>query len=95
MTLDDRVRYATAKVRNIVYYRLDVEENNAERYRCQYMHVLRQYRKLLVDLVNDLGPSDSRTGWFEGLIDIIDPKIKSNECLSTIEDLEWYINNEQ
>ena len=95
MTLDDRVRYAKAKVRNIVYYRLEIEENNQERYRCQYMSVLRRYRESLVELIRDLGPNDPRTSWFIGLTNLIDPKVKSNECLSTIEDLEWYINNEQ
>ncbi len=95
MTLDDRVRYATAKVRNIVYYRLTVEENNPERYRCQYMPILRQYRKTLIDLIRDLGPDDPRGNWFKGIVKIIDPKVKGDECLGTIEDLEWYINNEQ
>ena len=91
ITVEDRIRYAIARIRNAIYYRLEVEENNKERYRCQYMHVLRGYRKLLLELVGDMDLSDPRIKLFEGMIEIIDPKVKSDECLSTIEDLKWYL----
>ena len=53
MSVEEKIRYATAKIRNIIYYRLEVEETMLDvRYRMQYLHVLRQYRKSLLPLVD-------------------------------------------
>lgn len=93
ITIEDRVRYAIARIRNAIYYRLEVEEKTEERYRCQYIHVLRKYRKLLVELVGDMDPQDPRIALFQGMINLINPKIKSDECLSTLEDIKWYLED--
>jgi hypothetical protein len=92
MTLEDKIRYAIAKIRNVIYYRIQIDENmREERFRGQYMHVLRQYRKDLLVLVEEIPEGDSRRTFFEEMIQIINPKVKTNECLDTIERLEWYL----
>ena len=97
MTIEEKIRYSTAKLRNIIYYRLVVEEQccamNDERYdrfRCQYMHVLRRYRKSLLTLVEEIPNDDPRKSWFLGIIKLISPKVKSDECKDTIKRLKDY-----
>jgi hypothetical protein len=91
MNIEEKIRYAVAKIRNIIYYRLEVEESMLDdRYRCQYMHVLRKYRKSLLGLIEELDNTDTRKSFFKGLIDIINPKVKTDECKETIEALKDY-----
>jgi len=98
--LEDRIRFANAKLRNIIYYRLTVEEACEKsrdpylsRYRATYMHVLRLYRKILVELVNDIPQEDPRKNWFQGIIDLISPKVRTDECKDTIKRLRDYLNS--
>lgn len=89
MSVEEKIRYATAKIRNIIYYRLEVEETMLDvRYRMQYLHVLRQYRKSLLSLVDEMSDQDPRKEFFLGMINIISPKVKSNECKETIQILK-------
>ncbi len=93
MTIEDRIRYASAKMRNIIYYRLTVEEQLVDsRYRCQFMHVLRNFRKQLVELVEDMDENDTRIQWFNGVIALLDPKLKSTECKDIIRRFRDYSN---
>lgn len=94
MELEDKIRYSIAKIRNCIYYRLQVDESEELRplsFRRQYMHVLRQYRKDLLGLIQEIPAGDSRREFFLEMTRIIDPKVKSNECLDTIERLEAHL----
>ena len=77
--LEFRINLAIAKGRNIIYYR---ERDTRER--CQYMHVIREYRKTLVDLVKELPENDPSSKFLQSLIKVINPKVKSEECIQTI-----------
>lgn len=93
MSVEEKIRYATAKIRNIIYYRLEVEETMLDvRYRMQYLHVLRQYRKSLLPLVDEMSDQDPRKEFFLDMINIISPKVKSNECKETIQILKDYFD---
>lgn len=99
MTVEEKIRYATAKVRNIIYYRLTVEvncENSGDeylsRFRCQYIHVLRQYRKSLLALVEEIPDGDTRKEFFQGMINLISPKVKSDGCKDVIKRLRDHWN---
>lgn len=84
MNINDRVLYALSKIRNIIYYRLEVEERLfEERYRCQYLHVLRKLRKDLIILINDLGKCPERD-FFCSIINVISSKIKPTECKEAV-----------
>lgn len=77
--LEFRINLAIAKGRNIIYYR---ERDTRER--CQYIHVVREFRKTLVDLVNLIPENDPGRNFFIELIKVINPKVKSEECIQTI-----------
>ena len=77
--LEFRINLAIAKGRNIIYYR---ERDTRER--CQYIHVVREFRKTLVDLVNLIPENDPGRNFFMELIRVINPKVKSEECIQTI-----------
>ena len=87
MTLEDRVRYAKAKLRNIIYYRLEVEPTVPDRFRCQYMHILRSYRKEALVLAQDLKKVGRDNKFFWASVNMIDQKVKTEDCLSTIKKL--------
>lgn len=91
MTIDERFRYTIAKVRNIIHYRLDVEPTIDYRFRAQYLHVLRNYRKELLSIINDMEQGDLRVPYLLGMVRLINPKVKTDECLSTIQDLKEYV----
>lgn len=88
MNIEDKKRYSIAKIRNIVYYRLYVDEKIEDRFRGQYMHVLRQYRKDTLLLLAELDQGDPTRGLLQELVGLISPKVKTNECLDTIERIE-------
>ena len=93
MTIDERIRYMNGKINNIIYYRLTIEEENWEwRFRCQYMHVLRDLRKQILELIEDMEPDDERKEFYGGIVNLISPKVKTDECLSTIKSIEAYVN---
>ena len=77
--LEFRINLAITKGRNIIYYR---ERDTRER--CQYIHVVREFRKTLVDLVNLIPENDPGRNFFIELIKVINPKVKSEECIQTI-----------
>ena len=77
--LEFRINLVIAKGRNIIYYR---ERDTRER--CQYIHVVREFRKTLVDLVNLIPENDPGRNFFMELIKVINPKVKSEECIQTI-----------
>ena len=77
--LEFRINLAIAKGRNIIYYR---ERDTRER--CQYIHVVREFIKTLVDLVNLIPENDPGRNFFIELIKVINPKVKSEECIQTI-----------
>ena len=88
------IRYSKAKLRNIIYYRLEVEPTEIERFRCQYMHILRKYRKDTIEL---LGRIKSELKFMPDLgldyeflsqaVNMISPKVKTEGCLETIKNL--------
>lgn len=88
--LNFRIKLAIARGRNIIYYR---ERDTRER--CQYIHVVREYRKLLVELSRqfteeiDIGIREL----FQQLIQIIDPKVKSEGCIQTVLDMKQIFLN--
>lgn len=86
--LELRVKWAKAKLRNIIYYRLEVEPTVPERFRGQYMHILRQYRKDVLVLMSELPESMSDDyEWLKRTVNLIPPKVKTDDCLGVIESL--------
>ena len=77
--LDFRINLAIAKGRNIIYYR---ERDTRER--CQYIHVIREFRKTLVKLTSQMNDEDPTKKFFQSIINVINPKIKSEECIQAI-----------
>jgi hypothetical protein len=92
----NRLRYAKAKLRNIPFY-WEYDESLGEcRSRKQYMHVLRSFRKQLEALVAGMKESTANNWSYDidklqGLINIISPKVKTEECKETIEKLKNYV----
>lgn len=77
--LEFKIRTMFAKGRNIVYYRLiDTRE------RAIYMHVLREYRKSLVELIQEIPKENRERDFFIKLINIIKSKVTPEECDETI-----------
>src|SRR5574344_1291522 len=75
-----KLRLFWCKVKNLIHYRLDIEESLWDtRWKCQYIHVIRDIRKDAVDL----GLTD--------ITSIISPTIKNTECLDTIKQLKLYV----
>lgn len=99
MTVEEKIRYATAKVRNIIYYRLTVVpaccatgDPQLDVFRQTYIHILRQYRKSLLALVEEIPDGDTRKEFFQGMINLISPKVKSDECKDVIKRLRDHWN---
>lgn len=90
--LDLRVRFAFAKGRNIIYYRkLDKQLG---RVRVQYVHVLREYREALNDLVSKMGPGNDRDT-LKKIMSVIDPKVLASECERTIKNIETILDGQE
>ena len=94
--LQQRVKLAKCKLRNIIYYRLEVEPTVPERFRAQYMHVLREFRKEALELVSkfDDGTSEEDYKWLSSAIKLIPPKVKTEECIDVIKNLVTLFTNE-
>lgn len=87
-----RVSLLYSRLRNIIYYRLSVEPKYPERLRCQYIHILRLTREDLISLLNSPGISKEDYDTFLDIVRLIPPKIKDEECYSTILNLENYLS---
>ena len=93
--LDFRVKCTLSKGRNIAYYRLI-----DDRPRCQYIHVMRKYRREvfgLVKSIQELGMSEMYSDLlsvFNKIINLIDQKIKSDECFEVALELNKILNYE-
>ena len=79
----DLIQLAILKGRNIIYYR---ERDTRER--CQYIHVVRGYRKTLVDLMKTMPTTHPNYQMFSELVNVINPKVKSEGCIQTILDMK-------
>lgn len=90
MTIEEKIKYTLAKVRNIAYYRLEVEPRDPNRYRCQYMHVLRNLKKTLLEIAEE-----TQDQWWIGLANIISQKVRTDECLDTIYSLQEYVKSRE
>ena len=94
--LDFRVRCTLGKGRNIAYYRLI-----DDRPRCQYIHVMRKYRQEvcgLIKSIQELGMSEMYSELlkvFNRIINLINPKIKSEDCFEVAMELNKIFNYEQ
>jgi len=98
LDLDTRCRYVNAKIRNIIYYRLTVEESLWEsegRFRCQYMHVMRGLRSQVQGLIRDMQKDDTRISFYQGIVNLISPKIKNEDCMWTIRQMEEYVKRSE
>jgi hypothetical protein len=99
ITIEDRIRYINAKIRNIIYYRLTVVPACCESgdpqlnvFRMQFIHVLRQLRKSLLSLVNDLPETmTEEKSYYLGIVNLISPKVKSVECRDVIKRINDYV----
>lgn len=91
ITREEKIGYIVARIRNIIYYRLTVEPSDPIRYRAQYIHVLRNLRKDLLGLVEDLSLTDNRAAWFRDIISIIPAKVKSEFCFDIIRQINDYV----
>lgn len=93
--LDLRVNFTLSKGRNIAYYRLI-----DDRPRGQYIHVMRKYRQEVFSLKKTILESGVSEMYSELLvildkiIDLIDPKIKSEECFEVALKLNKIFNYE-
>lgn len=91
--LELKVRFALAKGRNLVYYRLI-----DDRPRGQYIHVMRKYRQELSELIKEIDSIRDYShpcSLFKKVIAIIPPKIKSEECFEVILEMNKILNYEQ
>lgn len=94
--LKKQVQFAKARTRNILYYWGLEQEDVFRATRKQYIHILREHRKDVSNLV-ELLKADDPVGFkediahFENIAKIIDPKVRSNDCGDTIERIENYL----
>lgn len=88
--IQQRVRYIKAKIRNIPYYWEYDESLGESRSRKQYIHVLRGLRKQLLGLVEEtIDEKDLEK--FKEIIELIPPKVKTEECKDVILKLKNYV----
>lgn len=72
--------------RNIIHYRLI-----DDRSRCQYIHVMRKFRK---DLLNLRSKYPVERSIVDEILSLIPAKIKSEECLDVILKLKLYYDKQ-
>lgn len=88
VNLELRIRFAIAKLRNIAYYwEIDKRERKI------YIHVLRTYRKQLIEIINQLKEGNKYRELFLAVVRTIPAKVKTEECGEVIEKLKPYIVN--
>ena len=78
MECSELFRYAKAKGRNICYYySLDVQDIESGRSeRCQYMHILRDYKKQLQELLRTEYLNQEQLDWISKVCSIIPDNVK-------------------
>lgn len=78
MEQSELFRYAKAKGRNICYYySLDIQDIKSGRSeRCQYMHILRDYKKQLQELLKTEYLSQYELNWISTVCSLIPDKVK-------------------
>lgn len=69
--------FVYAKGRNLVYYR---EQDLGVRPRATYIHILRQFRKEVGELLKELPSTDPLFGLFSDIIAQVPEKPKTKEC---------------
>lgn len=92
ITVEEEIGYIVARIRNIIYYRLTIEPSDPIRYRAQYMHVLRNLRKNILDLLSEMSEEDTiRRTWLSRIVDIIPPSVKSEFCYDVIRQINDFV----
>ena len=76
-----------ARIKNIIYYRLEVEPKDPERIRCQYQPVLRKLRKDILDILPEIMDDKETYQTLDEVVQIIPPTVKTENCLEVIQEL--------
>lgn len=79
LDIDFRIKLAIAKGRNIIYYR-----ERDTRVRCQYIHIIREFRTQLVQMLNEIPKDHVYRKFIINLISVIHPKVESKQCVRAI-----------
>lgn len=102
MTIEDRVRYAKAKIRNIIYYRLTVipaccssGDPQLDYSRQTYLHVLRQLRETLGRLILDMPVEHPDRDLLIGIKLLIPMKVKTDEGKDVIKRIRDYVDKQE
>lgn len=90
LSLEERANLVLKRIRNVIYYRLEVEPKDPTRRRCQYIHVLREIRKELEYLTKFPDFEDLKS-----YLNCIPEKLKSEDSWDAIIGLNDYINNDK
>lgn len=90
LSLEQRADLVLKRIRNIIYYRLEVEPKDPTRGRCQYLHILKEIRKELEYLTkfNDF------VG-LKGYLSCIPEDIDSEDVWDAIIGLNDYVNRNE
>lgn len=92
ITVEEKIGYIVARIRNIIYYRLTIEPSDPIRYRAQYMHVLRNLRKNILGLLSEMSEEDTiRRTWLSRIVNIIPPSVKSEFCYDVIRQINDFV----
>lgn len=89
LSLEERADLVLKRIRNIIYYRLEVEPKDPTRRRCQYLHVLREIRKELEYLIGF-----NKFKRLKGYLSCIPENIESEDVWDAIIGLNDYVRNE-
>ena len=82
-----------AKLRNIVYYRLNVEPLDPERRRCQYMHILRILRSDIKKYLEIPGRPQQQVDILKGILKIIPRGVTNSQAFEVILNLQKYVKS--
>lgn len=94
LDLQTRLNLLFAKIRNIIYYRTEIEPKDPTRIRCQYMHVLRGTREEICILIGKLDEVEEGVkNILKDLLNLIPKKIKTDECLEVILKMRGYFED--
>lgn len=90
LSLEQRADLVLKRIRNIIYYRLEVEPKDPTRGRCQYLHLLREVRKELEELTEY-----SNFESLKGYLSCIPEDIDSEDVWDAIIGLNDYVNRNE
>lgn len=90
LSLEQRADLVLKRIRNIIYYRLEVEPKDPTRGRCQYLHLLREVRKELEELTKY--PNFES---LKGYLSCIPEDIDSEDVWDAIIGLNDYVNRNE